>query len=177
MSTSSDRPLFRLRFSWGSFFEILCVSFGLTFWASGCQNDVQEFADRHVQRDMLDKHDKREAIPFLEERGRFYDTDGTTQVDREIVLPLLKRLKELAPTQQWAMLDPAQSKSCYGVLIELPNDSGIVDRMAEAVQAADDKFSGFILQQWGHRWLLINLIDERTFESLKASNPDIEIQR
>jgi hypothetical protein len=29
----------------------------------------------------------------------------------------------------------------------------------------------------GHRWLLINLIDEQTFEYLKASNPDLEKQR
>ncbi|HET6326434.1 MAG TPA: hypothetical protein VFG04_17295 [Planctomycetaceae bacterium] len=156
----------------------LSLSFGLLFGAVGCQNsDLQEFADRHVQQDMLDKHDKREAIPFLEERGRFYDIDETTHVDREIVLPLLKRLKELAPTEQWAMLEPEKAKSCYGVLIGLPDDSGIIDQMADAVQSADDKFSGFILQQWGHRWLLINLIDERTFESLKASNPDIEHQR
>ncbi len=42
---------------------------------------------------------------------------------------------------------------------------------------ADDRCSGFILQQWGQRWLLINLIDKETFEYLKASNPDIEKQR
>jgi hypothetical protein len=75
------------------------------------------------------------------------------------------------------MLSPEKANSSYGVLIELPQDPKIVDNMAQAVQEADDKFSGFILQQWGHRWLLINLIDQQTYESLKASNPDLENQR
>ncbi len=173
-----DRSVPRRARCSGSIRLALYLSFGLLFWAGGCQNnDIQEFADRHVQQDMLDKHEKREAIPFLEQQGRFYDSDDTTHVDREVVLPLLKRLKELAGTEQWAILEPEKAKPCYGVLIGLPDDSGIVDRMADAVQTADDKFSGFILQQWGHRWLLINLIDERTFESLKASNPEIEHQR
>jgi hypothetical protein len=155
----------------------LWVLLALPLWASGCGNDIHDVADRHVQQDMLDKHDKREAISFLEEHGHFYDLDSTTHVDREIVLPLLKRLKELAGTEQWAMLRPEKANSCYGLLIALPDDSQIVDRMADAVQEADDRFSGFILQQWGHRWLLIDLIDQQTFEHLKASNPDIEKQR
>jgi hypothetical protein len=155
----------------------LYVLLVLPLCAIGCRNDIQEVADRHVQQDMLDKHDKREAISFLEDHRQFYDLDGTTHVDREIVLPLLKRLKELAQTEQWAMLRPEKANSSYGLLIALPDDPQIVDRMADAIQEADDKFSGFILQQWGHRWLLIDLIDQQTFEHLKASNPDIANQR
>ena len=157
--------------------DVRCLTLGLALFAGGCGSDIQEIADLHVQRDMLDKHERCEAIAFLERRGRFYDFDGTTQVDREIVLPLLKRLKELAPSDQWALLRPEKPNSCYGILIALPDDRAIVDRMAAAVQEADDRFSGFILQQWGHRWLLINLIDQQTFEHLKELNPDIETQR
>jgi hypothetical protein len=156
---------------------MLCAWLGSALFFGGCGNDIQEFADRHVQKDMLDQHDKREAISFLEQHGQFYDIDATTHVDREVVLPLLKQLKELAPTEQWAMMRSEKGNSAYGVLIELPNDAKIVDRMAEAVQAADDRFSGFILQQWGHRWLLINLIDQQAYESLKTSNPDLDKQR
>jgi hypothetical protein len=155
----------------------VCLVTCLTCCFAGCRNDLLEFADRHVQTDMLDKDEKREAIPFLEQHGRFFDLDGKTHVDQEVVLPLLKRLKELAPTKQWAMLSPEKANLSYGVLIELPQDPKIVDNMAQAVQEADDKFSGFILQQWGHRWLLINLIDQQTYESLKASDPDLENQR
>lgn len=140
---------------------LLFIWVGLMLSAGGCRNDIQEFADEHVRNDMLSKHEKREAIPFLEKQGRFFDIDNTTHVDRDVVLPLLKQLKQVAPTEQWAVLRPEKANSAYGVLIELPNDPKIVDRMAESVQEADDKFSGLILQQWGHKWLLIDPIDHR----------------
>ncbi len=155
----------------------LCLWLGVVLCAGGCGGDIKNFADQHVQNDMLARHKKTEAIPFLESKGTFYDQDGTTHVDREIVLPLLRRLKELAPTEQWAMLRPEKADSAYGMLIELPGDAQLVDRMAEAVQEADDQFSGLILQQWGHKWLLIDLIDKESYEFLKQSDPNIDKQR
>ena len=93
------------------------------------------------------------------------------------MVPLLKRLKELVPTPQWAILRPEKKNSAYGVLIGLPKDQQLVDRMADEVQKADDKFSGFILQQWGREWLLIDLIDQQSYEMLKKSDPQIDHQR
>ena len=75
------------------------------------------------------------------------------------------------------MLRPEKKNSAYAVLIKLPQDPQLVDRMAEAVQDADDKFSGFILQQWGREWLLLDLIDQQAYEFLKKTNPDIDKQR
>jgi len=49
--------------------------------------------------------------------------------------------------------------------------------MADSVQEADDKFSGLILQQWGHEFLMIDLIDQESYDILKKSNPDIDNQR
>jgi hypothetical protein len=34
-----------------------------------------------------------------------------------------------------------------------------------------------IAQQWGHQWLLFNLIDQQSYEMLKKSNPRIDDQR
>jgi hypothetical protein len=150
---------------------------GLALCVSGCGKDILEVADQHVRNNMLDKHEKREALPFFEKHGQFFDLDSTTQVDRDVVVPLLKRLNEIAATQQWAMLRPEKKNSAYGILIQLPKDPKTVDRMGEAVQQADDKFSGFILQQWGHEWLLIDLIDQQSYEVLKKADPDIDKQR
>jgi len=72
---------------------------------------------------------------------------------------------------------PEKRDSAFAVLIELPKDKKLVDRMADAVQEADDKFSGLILQQWGHEFLMIDLIDQQSYEILKKSNPDIDNQR
>ena len=86
--------------------------------------------------------------------------------------PFLKRLKEPHPDSAMGDAPARRKKSAYGVLIGLPNDPKLVDRMADAVQEADDKFSGFILQQWGHEWLLIDLIDQHSYEALKEGRPD-----
>jgi hypothetical protein len=150
---------------------------GLVLCAGGCRQDMQEIADDHVRKDMLDKHDKRDALEFFEKKGQFFDLDDTTHVDQEVVVPLLKQLNDIARTPQWAILRPEKKNSAYGVAIGLPKDPKTVDLMAEAVQLADDKFSGFILQQWGHEWLVINLIDQQSYETLKKSNPDIDQQR
>jgi hypothetical protein len=146
----------------------------------GCQPDLKEFADQHVRASILAGHEKREAISFFEKQGRFFDMDETTNVDRQVVLPLLKRLNEIVSTEQWVVLRKSETKEKdlgFALLVQLPKDAGTIDRMAEAVQEADEKFSGFILQQWGREWLMMNLIDQRTYEALKRADPDIDKQR
>ena len=153
------------------------MALGVAACASGCGHDYHNLADQHVRQDMLTKYDKREAIPFFEHRGQLFDTGRTTTVDREIVLPLLKELQEIAATEQWAMLKPDDPDWALVVLVGLPPDSRVVDRMAQVVQAADDKFPGLIVQQWGNEWLAFDLIDQETYEHLKANDPHIDQQR
>jgi hypothetical protein len=149
----------------------------VTLSLSGCRPDYKRIADEHVEANLLEQYESREAIAFFEERGRLFDADDTTRVDQQVVLPLLKQLNEVAPTQQWALLRPEDQDAAMVVLVELPPDPPTVDRMAEVVQAADDKFSGFIVQQWGHTWLMFNLIDQQAYEFLKKNQPEIDRQR
>jgi hypothetical protein len=133
--------------------------------------------DRHVRKDLLGKHPKAEALPFFENQGRYFDRDNTTHVDRDVVVPLLKRLGTIARTEQWVMLRPDRKDSAYALLVKLPSDRRVEDQMAEAVQEADDNFPGLILQQWGHEWLLMDRIDEKSYEYLKKVRPNIDKQR
>jgi hypothetical protein len=157
--------------------RIVFVGLAIALCASGCQKDLKAMGDQHVRRDMLDKHKKQEALEFFAKNGRFFDTDNTTHVDRDVVVPLLKRLQSIAPTEQWVMLRPERKNSAYAVLVQLPGDAQIQDQMAEAIQQADDNFSGFILQQWGHEWLAMDLIDQKSYEYLKRVRPNIDKQR
>ncbi len=150
---------------------------GIALCASGCSHDFKAIADRLVETKLLDNHEKCEAIPFFEGGGRFYDNNETTTVDRDVVLPLLKRLHEVDPTEQWAVLRSDKKDRALALVIELPRTPETVDRMAEVVEQADANYSGFILQQWGHDWLKISLIDKETYEFLKKSDPDIDKQR
>ncbi len=144
------------------------------------RQDLKEQADEVVRQKVLEGFEKREAIPFFEKQGRFIDAEGdTTSVDRDVVLPLLKQLRvKMAATDQWVTLKPDNTLPFYKLLIELPDNPQTVDRMAKVVEEADDRFSGFILQQWGHQWLSINFIDKEILhETLKKANPDIDKQR
>jgi hypothetical protein len=157
----------------------VCISIGLALCAAGCGGnpDYKRIADDRVQELLFDKYERREAIRFFEESGRFFDADATTSVDRDVVLPLLQRLAEIDRTEQWVMLKPGKTDAALALLVKLPDDPEVVDRMAEVVQEADDGYSGFIIQQWGYDWLQMALVDKAAYEFLKKSNPDVDIQR
>ena len=151
---------------------------GLGVALCGCgQPDYKQIADDRVQDLLFDKFERCEAIPFFEEQGKFFDVDATTTVDRDVILPLLRRLREVDQTEQWVLLRPGKADSAVALVVRLPENSHTVERMAQAVQEADDGYSGFIIQQWGHEWLGMALVDQAVYEFLKKANPDIDKQR
>ncbi len=149
----------------------------LCFWSVGCSPDIKQVADELVTDDFLKKGTQVAAIPFFEKGGHYFDDDATTKVDREIVLPLLQKLDTVSRTPQWVVPDERDPKRAFAVLIELPNDKSVVDTMAKAVEEADAQFDGMIMQQWGHRWLSIDLIDKESADFFKKANPDFDKQR
>src|SRR6516225_2184782 len=159
------------------FLIVLC--FGVTLCAAGCSGnpDWKAVGDDNVRDGLLATHERREAIPFFEQQGRYFDNDASTTVDRDVVLPLLKRLNGVAATEQWVVLRPEVEDWAGGLVIGLPEGPQTVDQMAQVVQEADDAFPGFIIQQWGYEWLAIDFIDQETYEFLKKSNPAIDQQR
>jgi len=149
----------------------------MALFATGCGKNYKEIADRRVEERMFAKYERREAIPFFEAKGRYIDFDASTTVDRDVVLPLLKSLQEVAATEQWVIIRPKHDDWAAALVIELPDNPQTVERMAQVVQEADDRFSGFIVQQWGNAWLAVNFIDQEAYESLKKQDPDIDKQR
>jgi hypothetical protein len=154
------------------------VCFGLGLCAAGCgKSDYKQIADDRVRDLLFDKFEKRDAIPFFEQQGKLFDADATTTVDRDVILPLLMRLTEVQPTEQWVLLKPGQTDTAVALVVRLPEDLETEDRMAEVVQEADDRYAGFIIQQWGHEWLQMALVDQAGYQFLKKSNPDVDKQR
>jgi hypothetical protein len=156
----------------------IIVWLGLMLCCGGCgKPDLKQIADSRVRNMLLTRYQKTEAIPFLEQQGKLFDAEAMETVDRDVVLPLLQRLQEVDHTEQWVMLRPGKTDSGFALLIQLPADIKIVDRMAEAIEQADDQFSGFIVQQWGQEWLALGLMDQGTYDIMKKSNPNIDKQR
>lgn len=150
----------------------------LSLVLSGCgKPDYKQIADDRVRDLLLDKFEKREAIPFFEQQGKFFDVQRETTVDRDVILPLLKRLAEVDRTEQWVMLHPGQTNTAIALMVRLPEDKGRVDRMAQRVQEADEQYAGMIVQQWGYEWLGLALVDKAGHEFLKKVDPSIDKQR
>lgn len=150
----------------------VCASVG------GCgKPNFKQIADKRVQELLFDKYKKSDAIPFFEKKGKFFDTDETSTVDQTVVLPLLKSIVEVKETEQLVMLHPEKEDTAIALVVKLPSDKSTVDRMARVVQAADDNYDGFIIQQWGEEWLGLALIDKTAYEFLKKSKPNIDKQR
>jgi hypothetical protein len=151
----------------------------LLILVSGCGQDLKSHADQMVADEYLKAGKHVKAIPFFEAGGKYFDQDEAkpSQVDQKILLPMLKDLYQLHPGQQWVVPDTRNAKVAFAVLIELPGDAAQVDAMAKIVEAADDKFDGKILQQWGHKWLSVDLIDQETAEFFRKSDPDFDKQR
>ena len=146
---------------------------------SGCSQDLQRTADTMVAYEFLRDGTHVRAIPFFLDSGRYYEqeTSDSTSVDQQIVLPMLKDLNALCPLAQWVVPDKKDPKLAFAVLVELPDDTIKVDAMAKIVESADAKFDGMILQQWGHKWLSLDFIDQETAEFFKQDDPDFDKQR
>lgn len=146
---------------------------------SGCSKDIKQHADQIVLNEFLKAGTHVKAVPFFEEGGRYYEpeTDASTSVDQKIILPMLKDLYAICPLAQWVVPDKENPKLAFALLVELPADNDKVDEMAKIVEAADAQFDGMILQQWGHTWLSVDLIDLETAEFFKKADPNFDKQR
>lgn len=142
----------------------------------GQQRDFKKIADGRVH-DLFGKFKKSDAITFFEKQGKFFDVESDTTVDKDVVLPLLKRLQEVNKTEQSVLLKPEHDDIALALFVQLPNEKDTVDRMAKVVEDADNQYTGFIMQQWGREWLGLAFIDQKVYEVLKKSNPKMDKQR
>jgi len=67
------------------------------------------------------------------------------------------------------MLHPDDKNRALVLLVELPKDAEARKKMEQAVSEADDRFDGEILQQWGHEWLQMDVVDKETSDFLKEA--------
>ena len=145
--------------------------------AAGCGEDFKQTADSNVEAYIQQHLDRVPAVEFFEAGGSYYDDEESPEVDREILLPMLKQLLEISDTGQWVLPSKDDPKRAFAVLVEIPADKNIEQSMARIVEEADKRFDGLILQQWGHRWLSLDFLDQESVEFFKQSDPDFEKQR
>lgn len=130
----------------------------------GCsQVDPKADFDSLVEDVWLDLNEPQQldAIAYLEGGGRHYDVafdGGATEVDRTILLPLLRRLKTEFEVEPIALVKPRQDFAT-AILVKLPADRATQRSIERAIQEADEEFTDEIWTEWGHRWLAIILME------------------
>src|SRR5262249_32787429 len=134
---------------------------------AGCGRDLKEFADQQVENNLLATHERREAIPFFENHGRFFDIDETTTVDPDVVLPLLKRLTDVARTEQWAIMRPDEKDWAFALLVNLHRNPQSGEEGGGVVEVAAAGFPGLILKKGGQECFSRDLIKKKTYDLKK----------
>lgn len=121
----------------------------------------------------IQQFDKTNAIEFLENGGLFMNArvrDG--KLDEEVVLPLLKRIKEETGIEPLASLMPDSNKIAGMMLVNLPADPAKLERLKQIFVEADDAYEGPILRNYGDLWMHFELMDPTLAKMNNMSNWD-----
>lgn len=145
---------------------------------SGCSlEDPKADLDDLVDRIWMEDWEHQDAIEFLEKGGHCYN-DGlegrTPGVDRDLLLPFLKRIKEENQADPVAILDENDSNWAWAIVIRLPDNSADRKAISRATREMDEKFPGTVDEEWGHEWLSITLLDPWEVEALEEGGIDDE---
>lgn len=138
--------------------------------AAGCGPSRAEVEaarmDRQVEVDWMEGHEVVNAIQFFEGGGHYEDLEpDQTSIDRNHVLPLAKRLQqELKMDPLVVLIDP---ETAFALVAELPPQEESRAKLRTILNEADEAFPGFVFDNWGQRWLSVDLLNETETKVLK----------
>lgn len=113
-----------------------------------------------------------DAVQHFEGGGYYADLDEEDEqpIDRPHVLPLLKRLESSFGLEWQAILEKKDPQYAVAVVARLPADPTCRPRLEEALKNEQKTFPGAILQQWGHKWVSLDFLNE---EDAKFAEQDM----
>ncbi len=138
----------------------------------GCGDSVVSDAaalDTQIEDQWMANREVVDAIPFLEKGGMYENVGnkGEVPIDKPYVLPLLKRIRDELSLKPVAVLEGPQH--AMAILIEIPKDPLKRQRMGDILQKAADSFPGLLMDNWGHKWLSLDYLDQLEVAGLKSS--------
>lgn len=133
--------------------------------------------DKQIEEKWLAGREMVDAIEFLERGGQYENLEipDAAQIDQDHVLPLLKSIRdELSLNPMAVLLTPERAMA---ILIDNPSAPAKRNRLRDLMQAADDKFPGLLIDNWGEKWLSLDFLDEREVGVLKSSGSFEPLQK
>jgi hypothetical protein len=136
---------------------------------SGCGSDPtagwETANDQQVQRSFANQK-TGDAIASLERGLTYIDQDepGEQKLDKPVVLPLLKRLKQEFGLDWQAAISKGKDPIILNIYAKLPSQDGIREKIEAALDREQKTFPGAILQAWGNDYLSLEFQTEETAE-------------
>jgi hypothetical protein len=160
-------------------FKYTLLVFIITFMGTiGCGAkpvDYEARFDDDVETTWTKKWKWVDAVQYLEKGGVYVDTGDSEDaaLDRPRVLPILKRLQREFGMEWEAVLDQSQSLA-LAVVARLPNDASARAKIEAVLAEEQRQFPGAILQQWGHKWLSLDFLNEEQAKYMEDLNSEEE---
>ena len=153
----------------------ISLSIGLLL-LSGCSDSdptEAESLDNQIDESWMEDRKLVDAVSFFEGGGIYESTPQYSDIDEHSVLPLIRRMKNEFGLNVQAMLDHDDPEIAFAIVADI---SQCDDRapLAWAIEEADQAFAGMILDNWGNKWLSIDVLDEGETSELEEAG-DLEL--
>lgn len=131
-----------------------------------------ESLDAQIDESWIEGRTRANAVRFFERGGVYSSSPEFPDIDRRIVLPLVKRLEDECGLTVEALLEHDEPNIAFALIADI---SEIEDRsgIATICQEADQSSPELVLENWGDRWISIDILDENITDQLQESG-DLE---
>jgi hypothetical protein len=130
---------------------------------AGCSDETVQAPeltfDQQVEQEWIEGRERVNAVEFLESGGVYEDTSPDLKIDREHLLPLLRKLQDEFDLTVDALLDSDNNQIAFAIVVDLSETARHAD-IVSALDEADGSVPGIIQDFWGERWLSIDIMDE-----------------
>lgn len=136
--------------------------------------DLKEVTDARID-DWIKTYPQQDAIEFLEKGGKFSDKNPQlVGMDREVVLPFLKRLADETHNRAIVLLYKENPKIAGAAAVPMPSDSSALKDLKSFMVREDKAYDGVILRQYGRHWMYLDFMDPKTARASRLENWDVE---
>ncbi len=128
---------------------------------------IPDIHDEQIVRDWMPGRPSTDAVEFLSNGGTYASSDVEPNLDQELLLPLLRVLKDECGTEPLVLLDDPER--AFAVIVDVHSTDIDRSTIIDAIERANKDYSGLILDKWGRTWLSIDLLDQSKARLLEES--------
>lgn len=149
------------------------------------RTDYKAQLDHQIEDGWMNGRESVDALKFFENGGIYENRDapGTTDIDQQYVIPLIKRLRDEHRLEVLVIVHDKLPNTAMAVIAEAPADRASRNKVRQTILEMTDSFPGLVTQNWSHHWVSLDFFDEEeaiafhragAFEKLQESQRRME---